>query len=149
MNLSKEIEVMRIGTLCGIYTKEELICYLDKIISEVEDVPFEIIEASLYGSKNVSDISTKLKEYTSRYYGNEDVIQNQLFHIISNKYYTQIMSLDDCMYCLYNLLKEMNLSENIEKEINYLSDGLFLAEQQTYGDIEIIKSDFEKFINKY
>lgn len=149
MNLSEEIEVMRIGTLCGIYSKEELICYLDKIISEVEDVPFEIIEASLCSSKNINDISIKLKEYTSRYYGNEDIIQNQMFYIIASKYYSEKVSLDDCIYYLYNLLKEINLPKEVEEKIQYLSDGLFLAEEEIYGDIETIKNDFEEFINKY
>lgn len=149
MNLSKEIEVMRIGTLCGIYTKEELIWYLDRIISEAEDVPFEAIEASLCSSKNINDISIKLKEYTSKYYVDENIIQNELIHIIAHKYYTEKISLDDCMYYLYNLLIEVNLSQEVEQKIQYLSDGLFLAEQDIYGDIEIIKKDFQEFIKKY
>lgn len=149
MNLSEEIEVIRISTLCGIYTKEELICYLDKLISEIEDIPFEVIEASLCSSKNISDISIKLKEYTSQYYVDKDIIQNELIHIIACKYYTEKISLDDCIYYLYNLLKEINLSEEVEQKIQYLSDGLFLAEQDIYGDIEIIKKDFEEFIKKY
>ncbi|WP_390480235.1 hypothetical protein [Clostridium baratii] len=62
MNLSYEIEIYLLGTLCEIYSKEELIKYLDNLISKLNDVPFEVIEASLLSDKNINDISRKLKE---------------------------------------------------------------------------------------
>lgn len=62
MNLLYEIEIYLLGTLCGIYSKEELIKYLDNLISKLNDVPFEVIEASLLSDKNINDISRKLKE---------------------------------------------------------------------------------------
>ena len=47
MDLLKQIEIYRIAVLCGIYSKEELIEFLDKIIIELDNPPYEIIEVSL------------------------------------------------------------------------------------------------------
>ncbi|OPF51892.1 hypothetical protein BH721_10485 [Clostridium baratii] len=148
MNLAYEIEIYRLCTLCGIYSKEELIKYLDNLISELDDVPFEVIEASLLSNKNINDISKKLKGLIDEKIYNEALVTEYLLHIISEKYYTREISLEDAIYYLDNMLKETYLPEEIIKEIQYLSDGLYLAKQNIYGETETIRKDFEKFINK-
>jgi hypothetical protein len=47
MNLKEQIEIYRIATALGIYSKKELIEFLDKIIVDLDEPPYEIIEASL------------------------------------------------------------------------------------------------------
>ncbi|MGG7210457.1 hypothetical protein [Clostridium baratii] len=100
MNLSYEIEIYRLGALFGFYSKEELIKYLDNLISELDDVPFEVIEALLLSNKNINYISRKLKELIDEKIYNEKLVTEYLLHIISEKYYTREISLEDAIYYL-------------------------------------------------
>ena len=148
MELVKEIEIYRVATLVGIYSKEELIKYLDMLISELDEVPAEVIEASILRKHNINDISDKLMEITSKI-NSKDYIVKELLHIIYKRYYLKQINLDDAIYYLYNMKNEMQLLEELITEIEYLSDGIFLAEQDIYGDVEEIKKEFEKFIGEY
>ena len=128
MELVKEIEIYRVATLVGIYSKEELIKYLDMLISELDEVPAEVIEASILSKHNINDISDKLMEITSKI-NSKDYIVKELLHIIYKRYYLKQINLDDAIYYLYNMKNEMQLLEELITEIEYLSDGIFLAEQ--------------------
>ncbi|MVX63385.1 hypothetical protein GKZ28_06710 [Clostridium chromiireducens] len=78
MYLVEQVEIYRIAIACGIYSKRELSEFLDKIIVDLEEPPYEIIDT-----------------------------------------------------------------------INYLSDGLYLAKERIYGEVEDIKQNFIKFISQY
>ena len=138
MELVKEIEIYRVATLVGIYSKEELIKYLDMLIFELDEVPAEVIEASILSKHNINDISDKLMEITSKI-NSKDYIVKELLHIIYKRYYLKQINLDDAIYYLYKMKNEMQLSEELINEIEYLSDGIFLAEQDIYEDIEETK----------
>lgn len=149
MDLLKQIEIYEIAVLCGIYSKEELIEFLDKIIIELDDPPYEIIEASLAYNSNLQDALHILREYFYGSNGDNSTINKQLLHIISEKYHANEITLDDSIYYLDNLMKEVNLDSETISTINYLSDGLYLAKQSIYGDVETIKNGFIKFISEY
>ena len=158
MDFIEETEIYRLGALCGIYSKQELIKYLDKLIYDLEDVPCEIIEASLLHNKNINEISDKLIELTWRINVDRDSVTKQLLHIIYEKYYLKTISLEDAIYYLYKMIEDIysseklidvDLSDEIIELINYLSDGLYLAEEGIYGDIGDIRKAFEEFINDY
>jgi len=149
MKLIEQIEVYRLATVCGIYSKEELIKFLDKIIDNVAEPPYEIIEASLACNSKMQDALHIIKDYFYTNNGDDSTIIKEFLHIIYEKYKVNEITLEDSIYYLYNLLKEANLDNEIEAAINYLSDGLFLAEQDIYGDVEEIKNYFIEFISKY
>lgn len=149
MNLIQQIDVYRLATICGLYSKEELIKFLDKIIDNIDEPPYEIIEASLACNSKMQDALHIIKDYFYANNGDDSTTINEFLHIICEKYKANEITLEDSIYCLYNLLKEANLDNEIEAAINYLSDGLFLAEQDIYGDVEEIKNYFIEFISKY
>lgn len=149
MNLTEQIEIYRLATICGLYSKEELMKFLDKIIANLDEPPYEIIEASLVCNRKMQDALHIIKDYFYMSNGDESAIIKEFLHIICEKYQANEITLEDSIYYLYNLLKEANLDNEIETAINYLSDRLFLAEQDIYGDVEDIKNDFIKFISKY
>ena len=158
MKFVEQIEIYRLGALCGIYSKQELIKYLDKLIYDLDDIPSEIIEASMLSSKNVNDISDKLYEVTHKFEIDNELIVNRLLHTICKRYYQDEMSLEDSVYYLYKIIKDsysserligVDLSDEMINTIQYLSDGLDLAEEGIYGDITDIRKEFEKFINNY
>lgn len=149
MNLTEQIEVYRLATICGIYSKEELIKFLDKIIANLDEPPYEIIEASLVCNNNIQDTLHILRDYFYRSNGYDLNIHKELLHIISEKYQADKININESIYYLDNLIKEVNLDDEIISIINYLSDGLYLAEQKIYGDIETIEDEFIKFILQY
>jgi len=149
MNLIEQIEIYRLATACGIYSKEELIKFLDKIIIELDNPPYEIIEASLACNEHLQDALHILKEYFYSNNGDGSTINKQLLHIICEKYHANEITLEDSIYYLDNLMKEMNLDNEIIATINYLSDGLYLAKERIYGEVETIKNYFIKFILDY
>lgn len=149
MNLVQQIEVNRLAVLCGIFSKEELIKFLDKIIANLDEPPYEIIEASLVYNSNIQDALHMLREYFYRSNGDDLNIYKELLHIISEKYQANEISINDSICYLDNLMKEVNLDDEIISIINYLSDGLYLAEQKIYGDLETIEDEFIKFILQY
>lgn len=149
MNLIEQIEVNRLAGVCGIFSKEELIEFLDKLIVDLYEPPYEIIEASLVCNNNMQDALHILRDYFYRSNGDDSNINKELLHIISEKYQAKEININDSIYYLDNLMKEVNLDDEIISIINYLSDGLYLAEQKIYGDVETIEDEFIKFIFQY
>lgn len=149
METVERIEVYRLGALCGIYSEQELIKYLDKLIYDSDDISSEIIEVSMIANKNINDISEKLRELTEPINIEKDFVFKELLQIIYKRYCLNIITLEDAIYYLYTMIKEVDLSEEIISKIQYLSDGLFLAEQNIYWDVEEIRKAFEEFISMY
>ena len=110
MDFIEKIEIYRLGALCGIYSKQELIKYLDKLIYDLDDIPCEIIEASMLSNKNINDISDKLIELTWQINDDKDLVNKQLLHTICERYYLKSISIEDAIYYLYNMIKELDLS---------------------------------------
>ena len=138
-NIKINVEIYRLATLIGLYSKEELIKYLD-------EVPNEIIEASIDKNKKIDDISMSLREYTKDCQCNKEYVLATLIKIIAKQYYDKEITLYEAIYYLDNLRKIENLKEDVEDTIIYLSDGYYLANEGIYGNLDTIKGEFEKFI---
>lgn len=108
MDFIEKIEIYRLGALCGIYSKQEVIKYLDKLIYDLDDIPCEIIEASMLSNKNINDISDKLIELTWQINDDKDLVNKQLLHTICERYYLKSISIEDAIYYLYNMIKELS-----------------------------------------
>ena len=82
----------------GLYSKEELIKYLDEIILTLEEVPNKIIEASIGRNNKIDDISMRLREYTKNGQCNKDYVLAILIKIIAKQYYDKKITLyeSDC-----------------------------------------------------
>ena len=148
-NIKNNVEIYRLATLIGLYSKEEMIKYLDEIILDLEEVPNEIIEASVCKNKKIDDISMSLREYTNNGKCNKDYVLDILIKIIAKQYYDKKITLCEAIYYLDNLRKIENLKEDVEDTIVYLSDGYYLANEGIYGNLDTIKGEFEKFILQY
>lgn len=148
-NIKNNIEIYRLAILMGLYSKEELIKYIDEIILTLEKVPNEIIEASMGKNKKIDDISMSLREYTKDCQCNKEYVLGTLIKIIAKQYYDKEITLYEAIYYLDNLRKVENLKEDVEDTIVYLSDGYYLANEGIYGNLDTIKGEFEKFILQY
>lgn len=141
-NIKINVEIYRLATLIGLYSKEELIKYLD-------EVPNEIIEASIDKNKKIDDISMSLREYTKDCQCNKEYVLATLIKIIAKQYYDKEITLYEAIYYLDNLRKIENLKEDVEDIIVYLSDGYYLANEGIYSNLDTIKNEFETFILQY
>ena len=75
-----------------------MIKYLDERILDLEEVPNEIIEASICKNKKIDDISMSLREYTNNGKCNKDYVLDILIKIIAKQYYDKKITLyeSDC-----------------------------------------------------
>ena len=93
IDLVEQVEIYRIAIACGIYSKTELSVFLDKIIVDLDEPPYEIIEASLACNKNMQDALHILKEY---FYSNNGSKTNinapvvDVLHLMKNQMETMI-----------------------------------------------------------
>lgn len=51
------VSVYKLGLECGVFTIEDIIKFCDIIIENLENPPFEIIEASLMSHSNVEELA--------------------------------------------------------------------------------------------
>lgn len=145
MDLYTELEVFRVAVLVGVYSKEDLIKYLDQLIDELDDVPYEIIEASM--GKKTDDILMIIKDFIYTYKVDESVVLGSLIKLIEKMYKEKSITIFEGIYYLDNLKEYVKLDEYDMEFIMYLSDGYYLATEGIYGEINKIEIDFNIFMS--
>lgn len=150
LSVKDRAEVCRIGLVTGLFTKNDVICWADKIIETQENVEYEIIEISLLGSSSKADIASKLSEVKG-IPDNKNII-NIILGLYSDSYNANKFNADDICTFLYRLVSnkiDITISFDIEQKIHYLSDGYYLASEGTYGDLKDICRDLKEFLDQF
>lgn len=150
LSVKNRAEICRIGLVNGLFTKEDVICWADKIIETQEAVEYEIIEISLLGSSSKADIALKLFEVKG-IPDNQNII-NVFLGLCSDNYNANKFNADDICTFLYRLVSnksDIHISSDIKQKIHYLSDGYYLASEGTYGDLTDICKDLKEFLDQY
>ena len=128
-NIKDNVEIYRLATLIGLYSKEELIKYLDEIILTLEEVPNEIIEASIGKDKKIDDISMSLREYTKNSKCNKEYVLAVLIKIIAKQYYDKMLKKFNKNIKTYSSRLKSEIEEayhNVEtakEQIDYLAEN--------------------------
>ena len=135
MDFIEKIEIYRLGALCGIYSKQELIKYLDKLIYDLDDIPCEIIEASMLSNKNINDISDKLIELTWQINDDKDLVNKQLLHTICERYYLKSISIEEGRLLFLTPIKGWELI--CAKYLEFIGLGLLLILFTSIGNMII------------
>lgn len=150
LSVKDRAEVCRIGLVTGLFTKNNVICWADKIIETQENVEYEIIEVSLLGSSSKADIASKLSEV--RGIPDEKKIINVILGLYSDSYNSNKFNADNICTFLYSLISnkiDITISFDIEQKIYYLSDGYYLASEGIDGDLRNICRDLKEFLDQY
>ncbi|GAA0086360.1 hypothetical protein UT300007_27990 [Clostridium sp. CTA-7] len=145
MDLYTELEIYRIAVLVGIYSKEDLIRHLDKLIEELDDIPYEIIEASL--GKKIDNILMTIKELINKHNIRKNLVLGSLIKILKKRYSKKLINAFEGIYFLEQLRKHCDFSDYDREYITYLSDGYYLANESIYGEMNKIKTDFNSYLS--
>lgn len=150
LSIKDRAEICRIGIVTGLFIKNDVIYWVDKIIETQENVEYEIIEISLLGSSSKEDIALKLSEVKG--IPDNEYIINVFLGLCSDNYNTNKLNADTICTILYYLVSrkiDIPINFDIEQKIHYLSDGYYLASEGTYGDLKDICRDLKEFLDQY
>ncbi|WBW98375.1 hypothetical protein [Oceanirhabdus sp. W0125-5] len=140
--------VYKFGIGCGIFTIKETIEFFDKVIEELDNPPYEIIEVAMMSKAKIDDIEDKLWEYHGAV-DNEYVLKVAL-SLISKKYIQKEIDIKHAIRCTERLLIHTGFSfEDEYYGLYYLDDAYHLAENHIHHDLRDVVNSFEDNISKY
>ncbi|CUO20869.1 hypothetical protein [Clostridium paraputrificum] len=144
MDLYTELEIYRIAVLVGLYSREDMLTKLDNIIEDLEDIPYEIIEASL--GKKTDDILMIIEELINKHCFKKDVVLGSLINLIEKRHNENLINTFEGIYYLEQLEKYCDFNDYDREYIIYLSNGYYLANEGIYGEMNKIEIDFNNFL---
>lgn len=144
MDLYTELEIYRIAVLVGLYSREYIVTKLDNVIEELDDIPYEIIEASL--SKKTDDILMIIEELVNKHCFKKDLVLGSLINLIEKRHNENLINTFEGIYYLEQLKKYCNFNDYDREYIAYLSDGYYLANEGIYGEVNKIQIGFNNFL---
>lgn len=150
ISLKDSAEIYRIGLITGLFEKDDIISWADKLIETRENVEYEIIEVSLLKSASKTDIASKLFEVEG--IPSMHHIVNVFLGLCSIGYNSNKYNTDFTCTFLYRLVSnkiDIPIDFDIAKKIHYLSDGYYLATEGIYGNLEDVCRDLKEFLDKY
>lgn len=147
MDLKVLSEVFRLGLSVGYYSVQDTIKWADNLIENLEHPPYEIIEVSLSTIKKPVDICSILINKEGNI--NEEIPIKVMLGLIQ-KYLTETEDYENVWHWLYRLNGNIPSScDWILNEIIYLSDALYLAEQDIYGNISEVNKELLTFLSQF
>ena len=150
VNMPYHIELLVCLANSRIISKSDLISRIDSIILSCDNLPFELIDASLSSSKRIEDICGHLKEYTSKHKIDYDALKRQVMRELFKRYKEGNLPLEQAIHCLYLMSMTFPfLDEAEQNELYVLSDVFYLAEEGIYSDLFEVKERFEQLMSSY
>lgn len=147
-NLTSLACVYMLGLSCGIWSKEEVIAWCDKVIEVKDFPPYEIIEVSLMSNAKVDDIEGKLHEFCQRREDDHSVMI--LLGVLYEKIKRDQIGIEQATRCSTRLLVQSGLY--IEEEYYNLygiDDSLDLAKNGVYGDLDDVETAYFEEISVF
>ncbi|MCL1696992.1 MULTISPECIES: hypothetical protein [unclassified Lysinibacillus] len=150
MDIKVTAEVYRLGILIGFYTVQDIIKWADNVIERLDHPPYEVIEVSLSSQKKPIDVCSKLKLFNEGL--NNDDLPSKILLGLLNDYFLSTNNASDVFSMLTRLIDHLQLEESnewIEREMVYLSDAFYLADQHIYGDLKEVENNLKNFLSKF
>ncbi|WP_217270025.1 hypothetical protein [Neobacillus endophyticus] len=140
-------EVNRLGVSIGLLTIEEVIKWADNLIEHIDTPPYEIIELSLSAKEKLEVINLKLMNVKGEF--DYDLPPKIILGLL-NQYINTTEDMSSVIEKMDKLIEYLPVScEWIEKEIHYISDGYYLAEQNIYGELKEMLINLKRFLNQF
>ncbi|WP_155973476.1 hypothetical protein [Paenibacillus sp. Leaf72] len=131
-----------IGLVIGYFSKQDIIKWVDTVIEDMEDFPYELIEVSLSNNKSLKETISMLKKASC-----ENTLFEPLYKIIGEL----VTELEEARMTNENFFRYINnildqgiallVDDKLSKILDRLDDGYYLATQGIYGDIETIREE--------
>lgn len=147
MRIKEDAELLLLGLTTGYATVEEVIDWADKVITDYDSPPIEVLEISAL--EGVDDTIVKLRKMKGEY--DWSVVFARFLGLLHRKLLEDRTKARQMVNRLYLLMIEYRekLPEEIEHSIYYFDDGYDLASNGVYGDINDLTDEFLDFLKKY
>ena len=141
------LHLLRAGLTSGLLSKEEIIDWAYKIITEDEHPDIFFIDLALSSSKSNNDIIHYLSEYLN--FENPTVSGRPLLGLLYKQYQIGQRNLEQTVRILYRLKSETVFNDVEQGFIYSVDDSYDLARNNIYGTISDVQSEIEKFLGFY
>ncbi|PIE92049.1 protein kinase [Bacillus fungorum] len=144
MDLVRKLtRIYGLGLCCGLWSKDEVIQWCDKLIEASDSPPYEIIEISLMTKAKIDDIEGKLFEFSSTV--DEERIVKLTLSVIYKKLKEQELTIEESIKCTTRLLVNRGVFwEAGYFELYSLDDSYNLAKDGVHFDVsEVINTYIE------
>ncbi|WP_062104392.1 hypothetical protein [Bacillus niameyensis] len=141
-------EVYRLGLSTGYYTVRDVVTWADSVIEELDEPPYDIIDLSLSGNAKPVDIASILKEF-SKEISSSELPCMIILGLLAN-YSIKTGDISTVTSMLYRLCEHLpETCDSIKVEILSLTDELYLAEQNIYGNLQEVIKRLQEFLMQY
>lgn len=148
LQIKFQATIYRFGLDCGLFTKNEVIGWCDRLIESLDNPPYEIIELSLMGKKSISDLTQKLIEIGDL--SDLKKVVKILLAILNHKFNLNEISLKEAIKSSYHLLMITNLWDEAEfYSLYWMDDEYELAANGIYSNIDNVEEAFKTIISSY
>ncbi|MFD4706027.1 hypothetical protein ACFWM3_14330 [Gottfriedia sp. NPDC058432] len=147
MDIKVSSEVLRLGLSVGYFSVQDAVKWADNLIGNLESPPYEIIEVSLSANKKPVDICSILLKLNGNF--DEEISIKVMLGLLQN-YLIETKDYENVWSWVYRLNEYIPLSYDwILNEIIYLSNAIYLAEQDIYGDVLEVKKELLVFLGQF
>lgn len=150
IGFKERAEIYRLGLISGLFSKNDVINWVDAVIEEEGNVDYALIEVSLNSSKKSEDIAAILKNVGGEF--DSKIVVNIIIGLLALKYAKNHDSGSEIVTILHKLSKNIDsdvLGNDVNSIINSLNEGYYLAEQNIYGSIKDMNYDLNNFLKDY
>ena len=146
--LKEKAEIYRLGLIAGIFSKDDVINWVDAVIGEESNIDYALIEVSLNSTKNLEDIALELKNVKGEF--DSKIVASILIGILALKFEENHDLGSEIASMLHKFAHNSTVLDNeVISKINELNDGFYLAEQEIYGNLKDMTIELHDFLKDY
>ncbi|NDI37261.1 protein kinase [Chengkuizengella sediminis] len=140
--------IYRLGSGCGLWSKEEIIKLCDMVIEANENIPYEIIEVSLMSKSKIDDIEGKLFELS--HVIDEEYAVRSVLSVCNEKIKLDQIKIEDSIKCTTRLLVHTGLSlEKNYYDLYSMDDDYDLAKDGIRFNLTEVVDFYLEELDKY
>jgi hypothetical protein len=141
------LHLIRSGLASGLLSKEEVIEWADKIITNDDQPDIFFIDLALLSSKSPSDILHYFNDYLN--FENAVIKGRPLLGLLFKRFSNNDWTLEETVVKLFKLKFEAIFTEREEGCIYSIDNDFDCAKDNVYGTLENVNDDITKFLNVY
>ena len=144
-NILSVLHLVRSGLASGLLNKEEVIDWVDKIITKDKEPDIFFIDISL--SRNKNDMVHYIGDYLN--FENPEIQGKPLLRLLYKQYITRQINLEQTVSRLFRLKFEAVFTAREESYIYSLDNEYDCAVNNIYGTLEDVEIELNKFLGFY
>ncbi|MGG1137954.1 protein kinase [Bacillus mycoides] len=140
--------VYGLGLCCGLWSKEEVIQWCDKVLEISDSPPYEVIEISFMSKAKIDDIEGKLFKFSRTV--NEEYTAKLALSVIHEKLARNKLTIEESIKCTTRLLINRGLYWEDEYYVLYnVDDSYELAKNGVHFDLVDVVNVYIEMLEVY